>query len=258
MLWDVINAISRSDVVVEVVDAREPLLTRSRKIESYSAKKGKKIIIVINKGDLVPKEILDKWKAKFSNEGIRTIYIAATLHQGTTILRHEIKEALKGNEGTICLIGYPKTGKSSIINALKGKHSASTSAHPMSYGFTKSIQKFRIDNKIYAWDTPGVIPPDGSLFERAIRGYPVEKIEDPVKVALMLIEKILAFNSKELSRVYKIEFSDGIDLLKKIAVKRGWIYKKDKEPLIEEAARQLIRDYHDGKIIYYMLPSSQY
>ncbi len=258
MLGDVIKVIKKSDAVLEIVDSREPDLTRSKKIESIVKKEGKGLLIVINKGDLVPREVLEKWKSYIENvDKIKTIYISATSHLGTKILRNAIREVLRGNEGTVCLIGYPKTGKSSIINALKGRHSAQTSAHPMAYGYTKTIQKFKIDSKIYAWDTPGIIPPDGSPLERAIRGQAIEKIEDPVKVALLLINRIEKFDSTALKSAYKLDYSNGLDLLQKIAIKRGWFYKKDKEPLIDEAARQLIRDYHEGKIIYFTLPPSE-
>lgn len=254
MLKDVLSVIRKSDVVIEVIDSREPDLTRSPRMEAYVKKLGKGLLLVLNKGDLVPREVLEKWVEYFRNQGLRAVYIAATSHMGTRLLRRHIKQELKGNKGTVCFIGYPKTGKSSIINALKGRHSASTSPHPMSYGYTKAVQLFKIDKNIYAWDTPGVIPPDGSYLERIIRGYPVEKLEDPVRAALLLIERIEKFDKKSLVNVYRIEYTDGLDLLKKIAIKRGWFYKKDKEPLIEEAARQLIRDYHEGKIIYFTLP----
>lgn len=254
MLRDVINVIHKSDVVIEVLDAREPDLTRSPKIEAYVKRLGKGLLLVLNKGDLVPKEVLEKWTKYYRKNGLHAVYIAATSHMGTRILRKQIKRELKGNAGTVCFIGYPKTGKSSIINALKGKHSASTSPHPLSYGYTKTVQRFKIDNKIYAWDTPGVIPPDGSQLERIIRGYPIEKLEDPVRAALLLIDRIEKFDKKALYNAYNLEYTDGLDLLRKIAIKRGWFYKKDKEPLIEEAARQLIRDYHEGKITYFTLP----
>ncbi len=36
--------------------------------------------------------------------------------------------------------------------------------------------------------------------------------------------------------------------MERLAIKRGWFYKTTKEPLIEEAARTIIRDYHKAKI----------
>ncbi len=253
MLRKVFSIINKSHVVVEVLDAREPELTRSKIIEEFARRKGKGLLLAINKGDLVPRDVSEKWKEYFAGQGLRAVYLSATGHMGTMVLRREIKRLLLGREGVVCFVGYPKTGKSSIINALKGKHSASTSAHPMETGFTRAPQLFKIDNKIYAWDTPGVIPPDGDLVERIIRGSSVDDMEDPVKAAVLLIKRIEEFNRKSLEELYG-EYSDPYDLLAKIALKRGWIYKKDREPNIEEAAKALIRDYHEGKIIYFSLP----
>lgn len=258
MLGKVLQLIKRSDIVAEVLDAREPSLTRSKKIENFAIKNNKKVLLILNKGDLVPLWVLKAWKQYFeSNEDIKTIYISSTHHLGTKVLRDTMKALLKGQKGIVLFVGYPKTGKSSIINALKGKHSAFTSAHPLEYGYTKTIQLFKIDNKIYAWDTPGIIPPDGDELEKIIRGYNVDRLEDPVKPALLLIERILKFTSAAiLKQIYKTEFSDPYDLLVKIATKRGWINKTDKEPNVEMAAKAIIRDFHEGKITYYTLPPS--
>jgi|GEM_PF-4923052 hypothetical protein len=42
MLGEVIKLIKRSDLIVEVLDAREPSLTRSKKIEDISIKMARK------------------------------------------------------------------------------------------------------------------------------------------------------------------------------------------------------------------------
>ncbi|AAY80876.1 GTPase [Sulfolobus acidocaldarius] len=256
MIKQILAYIRKSDLVVEVLDAREPDLTRSKRLENYVMENQKKLLIVLNKGDLIPVEVLEKWK-KFieENEGIPTIYISATRHLGTKVLREKIKELIEG-EGKIIFIGYPKTGKSSIINALKGRHSATTSKHPMSYGYTRSIQLFRIDNRIFAWDTPGIIPPDGNELERIIRGANVDKLEDPVRGAKLLIERIEGIDKSVLRNTYKIDYSNYLDFLEKLALKRGWILKTSHEPNIDEAAKAFIRDYHEGKIIYYLLPEN--
>ncbi len=254
MLSDVKWAIRHSDLVVEVVDSREPDLTRSKYFENLVRKLNKKLMIVINKGDLVPLEVLKSWKRYLEDkEGIPTVYIAATKHLGTKELRDRMKELLRGS-GVVAFIGYPKTGKSSIINALKGRHSASTSSHPFAHGYTRGVSFFRIDNKLMAWDTPGVIPPDGNELERAIRGANPDLMEDPVKVAVKLAERVTKYNPNAIREAYGIEYKDFLDFLEKLAIKRGWFYKSDREPNIDEAAKAFIRDYHDGKIIYYVPP----
>ena len=257
MISQILSLIRKSDIMIEVIDSREPDLTRSKKLEEYAMQHGRKVLIVINKADLVPKEILEGWKRKFEYEGREAIYISATKHLGTKILRDKIKEMLKGKEGVVVFVGYPKTGKSSIINALKGKHSASTSKIPMSYGYTRAVQKFKIDSKIYAWDSPGIIPPDGNELEKVIRGINVDKLEDPVRAATLLLERVIKYNPNAINEAYNITFNSPEEFFEKLALKRGWILKSTKEPNIEEAAKAFIRDYHKGKIIYYVPPLSK-
>ncbi|KAH9813443.1 P-loop containing nucleoside triphosphate hydrolase protein [Melampsora americana] len=50
-----------SDVVVEVLDARDPLGTRSIELEKDAVKAGKKVLLILNKVDLVPKESVESW-----------------------------------------------------------------------------------------------------------------------------------------------------------------------------------------------------
>ena len=58
---EIAKAMDRVNVVLEVVDSRDPWTTRSRKLEDMAAKRGKKILVAINKSDLVPREVLDQW-----------------------------------------------------------------------------------------------------------------------------------------------------------------------------------------------------
>ncbi|KAI8444867.1 P-loop containing nucleoside triphosphate hydrolase protein [Phakopsora pachyrhizi] len=50
-----------SDVLIEVLDARDPIGTRSFQLERDSTRQGKKLILVLNKVDLVPRENVEAW-----------------------------------------------------------------------------------------------------------------------------------------------------------------------------------------------------
>ncbi len=247
--------VSRADIVLEVLDARNPLATRSHRLERMVESMGRELILVLNKSDLVPRSIIEEWARLFRDQGYHTVYMAARGHKGTRILRRKIREVAQAFPVIVAVTGYPKTGKSTIINALKGRHSASTSPIPGSPGYTRHVQLYRIDSKILMIDTPGVIPVEGGLLERIIRGYSPEQLDDPAKPAIMLIQEILKHNPHAFKQAYGIDSSDPMEILEEIARKRGWFYRKTREPLIEEAARTVIRDYHRGRIPFYVKPS---
>jgi len=216
-------------------------------------KRGKPLLLAMNKSDLVPLSLIESWKEYFRSRGLHAIYLSATGHLGTRLLRKSIQEELP-QDGSVLLVGYPKTGKSSIINALKSRHSVSTSKLPMSAGSTRGISLLRI-GRILIYDTPGVIPPDGDPFEKAIRGYPIEKLMDPIPPALRIVRVSSNIDREALVRKYG-EFTSPENFLEIVAKKRGWFYGKSGEPNVEEAARAVIREYHEGRITYYTFPPS--
>ncbi|MEM1833740.1 MAG: GTPase [Thermosphaera sp.] len=246
--------ILKGDVVLMVLDARTPVETFSRKLEGIVSRHGKELLIVLNKSDLVPRQVAEEWKEHFEERGYHAVFTAASKHMGTLRLRRAIKHLSKQLPTTALVAGYPKVGKSTIINALKGRHSAPTSPYPGTPGYTKTFQVNKIDDDLYMIDTPGVIPVEGGELERVLRGYSPEQLGDPVKPALKLIEKVISLNKDAFKLAYGISSLNPLDILEQYAVKRGWFYKSTREPLIEEAARAVIRDYHDGKIPFYERP----
>jgi Ras superfamily GTP-binding protein YlqF len=54
--------VEASDIVMEVLDARDPEATRSPRAEAMVRERGKGLLIVLNKADLVPMNALLRWK----------------------------------------------------------------------------------------------------------------------------------------------------------------------------------------------------
>ncbi|XP_073482448.1 large subunit GTPase 1 homolog [Aquarana catesbeiana] len=75
-LWRVIE---RSDVVVQIVDARNPLLFRCQDLEHYvkEISPHKENIILINKADLLTTEQRQAWATYFEKEGIKVVFWSA-------------------------------------------------------------------------------------------------------------------------------------------------------------------------------------
>ena len=70
---EVKKAIEASDVVVQVLDARDPEGTRCQQIEDLISEEGKKLIFAVNKVDLVPEENLKAWKKYYKQQKLLTV-----------------------------------------------------------------------------------------------------------------------------------------------------------------------------------------
>ena len=116
--------VASADVILEVLDIRDPLATQSKRAEGIVRNLGRDLIIVLNKCDLVPLWVSKGWLEYFRSCGYRAVSVSATHRYGTKKLRKAIAELITFKPAILAVIGYPKVGKSSIINALKGKHSA--------------------------------------------------------------------------------------------------------------------------------------
>ncbi|KAI5626583.1 large subunit GTPase 1-like, partial [Silurus asotus] len=91
-LWRVIE---RSDVVVQIVDARNPLLFRCPDLEKYVTEvSGHKVnMLLLNKADLLTREQRRAWAEYFQKEGIRAVFWSALAEA----LRLDAEEKVRTN-----------------------------------------------------------------------------------------------------------------------------------------------------------------
>ena len=153
--WGLVNSVIReADILLLVLDARLVTESRNIEIERKIREAGKPLVYVVSKSDLTDKE-----EAKRAASDLKPMVLfSAKDYRGVRQLRKAIviEAKRRGKEEiTVGVLGYPNVGKSSLINALKGRGSAGTS--PLS-GYTRGLQKIRLSRKIMLIDTPGVIP----------------------------------------------------------------------------------------------------
>jgi len=248
--WRLVKSVvRRADVVVEVVDARDPMATRSRELEALVRRLGKKLVIVINKADLVPRGVLEEWKEVLSRE-YPTVYLSARERLGTRWLWRIIKQVATKRPVTVAVAGLPNVGKSTILNVLRGRHSASTSPIP---GWTRARMEARAATWLRVIDTPGIVPRGGED-ELAIRGaLRPEALDDPLPTAIKLIHMLRRKDPRVFEKCYGVSYDDPLSLLESLARRRGLLLRGGKLN-IEEAARILIRDWQTGKIVVYFTP----
>ena len=180
-LWRVVE---RSDIVTQIVDARNPLLFFTEDLYAYCSEfdKPKKFFLLINKADFLTISTRQRWADYFSKRNIEFKFFCAidahiSSSEGDNMSSEIAKkcEILSGhglityiknielqyhvNESfrTCGFIGYPNVGKSSTINYLIGCSKTSTSATP---GKTKHFQTLFYDNDLCLCDCPGLVMPN--------------------------------------------------------------------------------------------------
>ncbi|XP_023364314.1 guanine nucleotide-binding protein-like 3-like protein [Otolemur garnettii] len=274
------KVVEYSDVILEVLDARDPLGCRCFQMEEavLRAEGNKKLVLVLNKIDLVPKEVVEKWLDYLRNELPTVAFKASTQHQVKNLNRCSVpveqasgsllkSKACFGAEnlmrvlGNYCrlgevrshirvgVVGLPNVGKSSLINSLKRSRACSVGAVP---GVTKFMQEVYLDKFIRLLDAPGIVPGPNSEVGTILRNcVHIQKLTDPVTPVETILQHC---NLEEISKYYGISgFQTTEYFLTAVAHRLG---KKKKGGLYsqEEAAKAVLADWVSGKISFYIPP----
>ncbi|GIQ85095.1 hypothetical protein KIPB_006717 [Kipferlia bialata] len=201
------KVMEESDIILEVLDARDPVGTRSLPLEEHVRTLPKKhLVVVLNKADLVPRSACLGWLSYFRAQGIPCVLfkaaqikgvgrrraggdVANASHSalkdrsasvGVDTLRTVVRSLCPGDAIVGC-VGYPNVGKSSIINSLAGRDACQVAPRP---GCTRDVSTIRVSNHLMIVDSPGVIlTSTASEAELVLRGaVGAERIRAPSRV----------------------------------------------------------------------------
>ncbi|XP_009612778.1 guanine nucleotide-binding protein-like NSN1 [Nicotiana tomentosiformis] len=283
---ELVKVIEASDVILEVLDARDPLGTRCLDMEKMVMRSGpeKHLVLLLNKIDLVPREAAEKW-LKYLREELPTVAFKCSTQEqksnlgwkssskagkitnllqtsdclgAETLIKllknysrsHEIKKSI-----TVGIIGLPNVGKSSLINSLKRSHVVNVGATP---GLTRSMQEVQLDKNVKLLDCPGIVmlrsssQNDAAIALRNCKR--IEKLDDPVGPVKEILKLCPA---RMLVSIYKVPSFESVDdFLQKVATVRGKL-KKGGIVDIDAAARIVLHGWNEGKIPYYTMPPSR-
>jgi nuclear GTP-binding protein len=151
---------SSCQIILFLLDIRNPLGTWPPFLYQKNKYKSKKILLILNKCDLVPFWVLEKWLKILSQNFLVFGFFCKKNNQNgkrkiIAILRKMKKKFFPHkNKVFIGIVGYPNVGKSSFINTLMGKKCSDVSPIP---GQTKIWQFIKLTKNIFLIDSPGII-----------------------------------------------------------------------------------------------------
>lgn len=272
------KVVDSSDVILEVLDARDPLGCRCYEAERtiVAASGGmKRIVLVLNKVDMVPKDVTDKWLAYLRND-FPTVAFRASIQEGRgrgqakisalaatslntseclgaenllSLLKNYCRNKDLKTSIAVGVIGYPNVGKSSLINSLKRTRAVNTGAAP---GVTRNAQEVHLDKNIRLIDCPGIVfsskQEDALVLRNCIK---IENLYDPVSPVETIIKRV---GPEPLMVAYGVPaFDSTAEFLACLCSVRGK-YKSRGVFDVETAARIVLQDWNSGNIPFYTLP----
>ncbi|XP_056590759.1 guanine nucleotide-binding protein-like 3-like protein [Triplophysa dalaica] len=275
------KVIEAADVILEVLDARDPLGCRCPQVEQAVVQSGttKKIVLVLNKIDLVSKDIVEKWIKYLRNEFPTVAFKSSTQHQNKNLQRSRVpvtqatQELLESSAcvGADCLmkllgnycrnmdiktaitvgvVGFPNVGKSSLINSLKRARACNVGATP---GVTKCLQEVHLDKYIKLLDCPGIVmatsTSDAAMILRNC--VKIEQLVDPIPPVEAILRRC---STRQITEHYGIaDFHTVHEFLALLARRQGKL-RKGGLPDTDKAAKSVLMDWTGGRISYFTHP----
>lgn len=258
-IWnELYKVVDSSDVILHVLDARDPEGTRCRHVEKYIKTEAphKHLIYILNKVDLVPTWVTARWVKVLSREH-PTLAFHASIHHSfgkgalIQLLRQFTRLHSDKRQISVGLIGYPNTGKSSIINTLRQKKVCNVAPVP---GETKVWQYITMTRRIYLIDCPGIVQFTSTdtdtdiVLKGSIRTESLLTPEDYIPEILNRVRP------EYVQRHYNIDkWDDPEDFLTEMAKATGKL-NKGGEPDLHVVSKMVINDWSRGRLPHYWAP----
>lgn len=268
----IIEDLKLIDIVVEILDARIPISSRNPDIEQYI--NSKKRLIILNKFDLADMDENQKWVKFYKSQGTEAVLVNSNSGEGMNNAIKKIEEINKDNKEKfenkgrigkairVMVLGIPNVGKSSFINRVTKKNSATVGNKP---GVTKQKQWIRINNNIELLDTPGVLWPkfenEDIALNLAYTGTIKDDILPIIEIGYNLLKLLIKEYPEKIIERYKLEKEEIENVLNSDIEENGKILEimhmigRKRGALIsggnideEKVAKIILEEFRSGKI----------
>jgi ribosome biogenesis GTPase A len=250
------ESMERTDVVIEVLDARVPEAGSNPLIQRLRLHRQRPCLKVLNKADLADPIVTQQWLAYYNAQRDVKAIALSCKKPGEAAKVPRICAALAPHRDStlkplrMMIMGIPNVGKSTLMNALLKRRVALVGDEP---AITKRQQSYDLNDHMTLTDTPGLMWPkiehdsDG-LMLAASHAIGRNAVIDE-EVAVFLAELLLARYAGLLTKRYGFTAAgmDGADVIAAIARSRGYRLKGGEADL-EKAALTLLQDYRTGAL----------
>lgn len=261
-LW---KAVEKANVLVQILDARNPLFFYSPDLFKYSTetKPSTRHLVILNKADLLTDTQQNAWEEYFKSVGISVLFFTNADTEMTSLgsricspasMIEKLKNLMPEGSEVVSFVGYPNVGKSSTLNSLLNRHNAkaAVSATP---GKTKHIQTFETESFTIC-DCPGLVFPNMAMSkaELLLNGVlSIDNMREYLEPVELMANRIQISSVEKLYNI-KIQVQRGISLAESIlaayALSRGMFTSNFGNPDMSRAARIILKDYVSGSLLY--------
>lgn len=228
--------LSKTDIAVELCDARIPLSSRNPDLDRMLSMKQR--VLLLCKADLADGNATSRWLQYFTGQGIRAMAYDATpratkragelMDQAAQDFyeraeRRGIKKTLRA-----MVVGVPNVGKSTFINRLTGSATTEVGDRP---GVTRVNRWVKVHPYLEVLDTPGMLWPKLSDQKAAMRlayiGTIRDAVYDQLELSIRLLGELLRDRKEATCERFKIKNPDakGMELLEEVCRGRGFLLK---------------------------------
>ncbi|OAD07173.1 hypothetical protein MUCCIDRAFT_20654, partial [Mucor lusitanicus CBS 277.49] len=210
-----------------------------------------------DKADAAEKAVDVEEEKKEDRTRVRTTTdLLDLLIEQTPVVKNENGEIEKM---TIGLVGYPNVGKSSTINAIIGEKRVSVSSTP---GKTKHFQTIHLNESLVLCDCPGLVFPTFSTTkaDQVCNGVlPIDQLREHTGPCTLVAKRIpkAVLESTYGIRIRTVPIEDGgtgiptsAEFCSTYAIARGYVRSSQGNPDEARAARYILKDYVNGKLLF--------
>lgn len=246
-------ALRKTDVVIEVLDARAPYASCNPMVEELRRELKRPALKVLNKADVADAVHTKAWLAYYNaRPDTLAIAISAAKSAGearripNTCLTLAPDRGVLGKPLRMLILGIPNVGKSTLMNALLKRHVANVGDEP---AITKMQMVHRLGPHMSLIDTPGMLWPgiaqDAAMTLAACHSIG-RNAYNGENVAMELADYILRYYPQIWAQRYGAPpASDGNAALAWIASRRCYVVKGG-GPDLSRAAEVLLHEFRTG------------